>query len=265
MTEYQYFSHYAADPFFNMAFDEYLFDRAARNPGAVYLRLYTWRPGAVTFGRNQRLDKAFDHDALGDTPAIRRITGGRALYHDPSELTYCIVVNQDASTPAGLAPAGADLGDRIAGALVAFLDELGIASDYVRRSSHQHADREFFHSAPCFASHARSEIVSAGSKLVASAAYRSGTTVLQHGAMKVRGLVSHPALSGLVNEVQTEAGQPALTLAEFASAGETFRRVLGRWFGVAFEHGEITPEGFQALKRRRETICEKPSCRRDKF
>ncbi|HOP07961.1 MAG TPA: hypothetical protein PLF13_11800 [candidate division Zixibacteria bacterium] len=261
MSEYLFFSHYGADPYFNMAFDEYLFSRASKNPGSIYLRLYTWRPGALTFGRNQRLEKAFNHSALGDTPAIRRITGGRALYHDPSELTYCITVNQDASIPSVLENTGAKLGDRIAEGLVAFLLEAGIDSDYVRQSSKRHADRNFFHTAPCFASRARSEIVATSGKIVASAAYRSGSTILQHGSIKIGGIVSHPALTGVGDGSKSKV----VTSAEFASAAERFRQCLGKHFVVAFDHGDIAPEDFQALKKRRETIYRYPFSTRDKF
>ena len=87
------YSQYGCDPYENMAADEWLMEQAFSRPGYVALRLYTWNAGAITFGYNQDVDRAVDYSALNGTPLIRRITGGRALYHDPSELTYAIVVN----------------------------------------------------------------------------------------------------------------------------------------------------------------------------
>ncbi|MCK4573421.1 MAG: hypothetical protein KAU36_03575, partial [candidate division Zixibacteria bacterium] len=93
MRKILFHNHFAAGPHFNMAFDEWLFARACESPGSIMLRLYSWRPGAITFGFNQKEQTAVDCERLNGTPLIRRVTGGRALYHDPSELTYAIAVN----------------------------------------------------------------------------------------------------------------------------------------------------------------------------
>ena len=77
MVKASCYSHFAFSPYKNMAVDEYLFRQAMDCPGSVTLRLYTWAPGAITFGLNQKLEKAVDHDALDGCTLIRRVTGGR--------------------------------------------------------------------------------------------------------------------------------------------------------------------------------------------
>ena len=44
---------------------------------------------------NQRDETALDFTKLNGINPIRRITGGRAIYHDPSELTYSIAFDID--------------------------------------------------------------------------------------------------------------------------------------------------------------------------
>lgn len=179
-----------------MAFDDWIASRASEAEGAVMLRLYTWNQPAITFGYHQHADRAFDHVNLGDTPAIRRITGGRALLHDPSELTYAI----------GISLAGGAFGDhfatissaseRISETLVTFLRASGRDSQYLRVSSVENSRPNIFHSAPCFASSAKYEVFSDGRKLIASAQKRLSGGLFQHGSIKIGGLAKHPALDG---------------------------------------------------------------------
>ena len=56
MCSAYFYQTYAGHPYWNMAFDEWLLVRALERPGSLYLRLYTWHPGAITFGYNQRRD-----------------------------------------------------------------------------------------------------------------------------------------------------------------------------------------------------------------
>ncbi|HVP06944.1 MAG TPA: hypothetical protein VMS71_03805, partial [Candidatus Acidoferrum sp.] len=196
-----YYRHYAADPYFNMAFDEWMLRQAMHRPEAVYLRLYSWMPGAITFGYNQRFERAIDASKLGDTPVIRRVTGGRAIYHDPSEITYAIASNADSKAVQALSGSTSEVSARIAEALALFLSRLRIDAEYVRQSSAQNSRPDFFHAAPCFASLARYELVAGERKVVASAQKRLGNAFLQHGAIKLNGVVSHGALPNASTDV----------------------------------------------------------------
>ncbi len=190
-----FYSHYNADPFYNMGFDEWMFTEALKTPSLVILRLYTWNEGAITFGYNQKQDTALDFTKIGTTPIIRRITGGRALYHDPSELTYSIAVNTNGLQNHILNGSISETSQNIAEILVSFLDRTGIKSHYMRKSSKENSKPDFFHKAACFESYAKNEILNGENKVIASAQKRLNQTLLQHGSIKIKGAASHPALN----------------------------------------------------------------------
>ncbi len=227
-----YYRHFAADPYFNMAFDEWMLRQALQTPGAVYLRLYSWMPGAVTFGYNQRFERAVDASKLDGTPVIRRVTGGRAIYHDPSEITYAIAAHVDSTKTQALSGSTSEVSARIAEALAIFLSRLQIVAEYVRQSSSQNSRPEFFHAAPCFASLARYELVAGERKIVASAQKRLGNAFLQHGSIKLNGVVSHAALPNLSEEPMHFA-QP-LDRSAFDNLSRQFVEALSVHFGIEF-------------------------------
>jgi lipoate-protein ligase A len=139
------------------------------------LRLYRWRPPAVSIGRNQALD-GFDGRALASqgVALVRRPTGGRAILHD-QELTYAIV----GASPSPLF--GDTLHDTyraINRALLTFLAALGITAD-VSPGESRAAQRSLV----CFHSAGQYEIRVAGRKLVGSAQRRSRGLFLQHGSI----------------------------------------------------------------------------------
>ena len=239
MTEAPFYRTFAGNPHFNMAFDEWLLARAIRQPGWTAFRLYTWERPAITFGVNQRAETAVDFARLGETPAIRRITGGRALLHDPSELTYCVVAGRDpgCAAPTEWISSATDFCREVASGLVRFLAQLGIDAELVRRSSRENTEKTFFHRAPCFASHARFEIVGRGGKLVASSARVLGNAALVHGAIKIGGVGSHPALPSLSGgQVAAHEELEAVSEARFRSYGEVFARSLRGTLGC-----DLTP------------------------
>ncbi|MFH1447444.1 MAG: biotin/lipoate A/B protein ligase family protein [Candidatus Micrarchaeota archaeon] len=73
--------------FMNMAIDEILM--ASEEP---VLRLYKWKPPAVSIGYFQNLDEEVDREACGrfGVDMIRRQTGGGAVFHE-NELTYSFI------------------------------------------------------------------------------------------------------------------------------------------------------------------------------
>lgn len=167
----------------NMARDEALLD--AWRPGSPpILRLYRWRPYAVSYGYHQRPED-FDHAAIARLgfELAKRPTGGRAILH-AEELTYSVV----GPSPSPL------FGDslhscymRINDALVAFLRGLGCD---VEVSGGE--DRSEMKQAVCFKSAGQHEIRVAGRKLVGSAQRRRDEKFLQHGSILVG--AAHQAL-----------------------------------------------------------------------
>jgi lipoate-protein ligase A len=251
------FSHFAGDPYLNMAFDEWLLARAETTPGFFAVRLYTWQPAAITFGLNQRQDKAFRADRLGHTAAIRRVTGGRAIYHDRSELTYAVALNLSRVSVPALAGTLSQTSTRIALALQEFLGRLGRPTDFVRLSSPENARPDFFHTAPCFASHARYELTEGSRKVVASAQRRLEHGLLQHGSLKLAGIAVHPALGDTQSELQ-----PVLT-DQFNYFAQLFEASLSTTFGVEFERPSLTRAESDRLAQRCESVRKNCLLRRD--
>ena len=190
----KFISHFAADPYFNMAFDEWMFDKVIATPDLFILRLYSWSPGAITFGLNQQLEKAFNHEKTGETPVIRRVTGGRAIFHDESELTYGLAIGSEVLESHNIGKSISDSSLLISSLLVDALKSFGIVSSVVRQSIGEDKSKDFFHTAPCFESVAKYEIMTDHQKIIASAQRRAAGSVLQHGSIKINGFKSHPAL-----------------------------------------------------------------------
>lgn len=246
MYEAPFYSTPGCGPYYNMAFDEWLFSRALARKGSIYLRLYTWQPGAITFGFNQRSETALDFDRLDGTPVVRRITGGRALYHDPSELTYSIVVNAENLPVPSLSGTLSKTSEVIALALASFLKNLSIETSYVRKSSPSDMQPDYFHKAPCFASAARHELLAGNRKIVASAQKRLGMSMLQHGSIKLHGVVSHAAL-GSVGEVSNGRLQ-AVGHKAFKDFARLFCITVGESLGVIFRPCDATDAEEHAIR-----------------
>lgn len=251
MVSTECYTSYGQDPYEAMAADEWLFSRIMGEPGRVMLRLYTWKYGAITFGLNQRLEKAVNHSVLGNTPLIRRITGGRALYHDPSELTYAIAVNVENLKNDNFGVSVSRAAKSIAIAIAAFLENLGVTSDYIRQSSKREARSDYFHTAPCFDSMARYELISGGHKVVASSQRRIGTAMLQHGAIKLSGVAVHPALDGKTTEIES---LPILTAEHFTSLVTTFAAKVGDALDLSIDFPQLTVFQEQAISHRYEYV-----------
>lgn len=77
----------------NMGVDEALMRTAVA--GEPVLRLYGWKPAAVSIGYFQGLEEEVDLDACArhGVDVVRRVTGGGAVFHD-RELTYSFVTRE---------------------------------------------------------------------------------------------------------------------------------------------------------------------------
>lgn len=253
MNKAIFYSQAECDPYYNMACDEWMFQQVIQHPEKLYLRLYDWAEATITFGVNQQQARALDFSQVNSTPVIRRITGGRALYHDRSELTYSIAVNLDGWAGQPWAQTPSHLFRVVAEALTQFAAAMGKPADYCRTSAPLNSRSSFFHRAACFASHARYEIVADNRKIVASAARRHGQAVLQHGAIKLAGVASHPALHGLevVGAAYSVDSQPISEEARLHARG-LFHEIMARCLAVdvavgTFSHAELTEQDELAI------------------
>ncbi len=165
----------------NMALDERLARRMQDDPEMPsVLRLYGWKPWAISLGHHQRFDDIdMRRCAEAGIDVVRRPTGGRAILH-AEELTYCVVM-----------PVGRrgilDVYNDISRALVRGLAAFGAHVTLQKAQPDFRVEYRKAASIPCFASSARYEIEADGKKLVGSAQRRfSGgerDVVLQHGSI----------------------------------------------------------------------------------
>jgi lipoate-protein ligase A len=264
MLEAVLIHEFAADPWYNMAVDEYLLHVAGRSEAALFIRLYTWQPGAITLGYNQTLERAVDLAAVGRTPLIRRVTGGRALYHDSSELTYAVAFSQSRELVDRLGGSIAVTQARLADVLAEFLRAEGISTNFSRTESAGEHDRGFIQTAPCFASAGRYELMSAAGKVAASAQRRLEGAVLQHGAIKVAGLVSHPALPMVAEGSRAELPS-AMKDNSFRRRCRLFADAFARVTGIPVRPRDLSGDDAEAIADWVAVVRKNPLERRDIF
>ncbi len=171
-----------ADGFENMAVDEAIALAVARGEQPPTLRLYGWRPPAVSLGYFQPLDESIDADACRERgyDVVRRPSGGRAILHD-DELTYSVCIRQ-ADIRGGhsvmesyrVISRGIIAGLGLLGAEVALGEAAGPRRETVRGTGLR---------AVCFARTSRCDLQAAGRKVVGSAQVRRHGGILQHGSI----------------------------------------------------------------------------------
>jgi lipoate-protein ligase A len=117
------------DAFMNMAIDEAVLTARIENRVPNTLRLYCWKPSAVSVGKFQLIEKEVQVDncrKLG-VDVVRRITGGGAVYHDAEdEITYSVVATKESLGTQDVAAVYA----KIYAGLVEALKILGITADF---------------------------------------------------------------------------------------------------------------------------------------
>jgi lipoyl(octanoyl) transferase len=161
----------------NMDVDRALAADLLQGRGVPTVRVYQWRPWAVSLGQHQRLLDIDTGKCLDEgIDIVRRPTGGRAILH-AQELTYSVVMYAGRR---GIL----DVYNEISRALVGGLMIYGIEATLQRSQPNFNEQYRKASSIPCFASSARYEIEWRGRKLVGSAQRRYGDdVVLQHGSI----------------------------------------------------------------------------------
>jgi lipoyl(octanoyl) transferase len=159
----------------NMAIDQTLLDRVNRS-GEHWLRLYTWQPHCLSFGRHEPAARRYDVPrirAMGlDT--VRRPTGGRAVWHS-FEITYAVVA--PCATFGSLREAYLEIHGMLADALL----QLGVEATLASRTSPLPVN-----AGACFSQPAGGEVLAGGRKVIGSAQLRQGGALLQHGSILMR-------------------------------------------------------------------------------
>lgn len=179
----------------NLAVDDALLQLATEPT----LRLYGWRPHAVSIGWFQRI--ADFADLPPGTTIVRRPTGGGAIHHG-DELTFALALD------AALLPGDVAAGYRLLhDAAIRALADVGVAAA-------RHAAGAAAAARPaarwCFATPGRDDVVAGGGKLLGSAQRRLRTDrprLLHHGSL----VLQRPPLTPFAAAVaDTVVVQPAL-------------------------------------------------------
>ncbi len=159
-----------------MALDNWLFQQCAQGLHPPVLRFYTWSPPAISLGKNQhRWPEHWQQLTWQQTPIelIRRPSGGRAVLHQ-GDLTYMLVVNDQSGNRRQAYRSLCEF-------LIQGWQSLGISLHYGG------AGRGYIDQPNCFATATDADLVMAdGTKLIGSAQAWQGTTVLQHGSMRLQ-------------------------------------------------------------------------------
>ncbi len=158
--------------FENMAIDEAIL-RCCKMPT---LRVYGWKPAAISIGYNQDAEKEInlDYCKKNNIKIVRRLTGGKAVFHD-KEITYSFILPENSN----LIPFEVNESYKvIANALVIALKKIGINAQ-MKKSP------EKIKTPICFNSSNWYEILVNGKKISGSAQRRLNGKVLQHGPILI--------------------------------------------------------------------------------
>lgn len=160
-----------------MAIDHALLEQVQQD-GMPVLRLYSWQPACLSFGRNQRALGFYSAEAAlaRHIDIVRRPTGGMAVLH-AREITYAVVA------PSGFLGTPRETYCNINRALVLAMRRLGIPARL--HGGGRQGARGTAH--PCFAEPAAGEVTVSGAKLVGSAQRCERRTILQHGSILLAG------------------------------------------------------------------------------
>jgi len=160
----------------NMALDEVLLHEVAAGRSLPVLRLYRWRPEAVSLGyfqRNEVVNLAFCR--FSGIDVVRRLTGGRAVLHG-QEVTYAVIAGCGHDFPVRVEESYRT----IAAILRATLCSLGLTVELAPARREQRVQAL---PAACFEAAAGYELLCEGQKVAGSAQKRRGDFFLQQGSI----------------------------------------------------------------------------------
>jgi lipoate-protein ligase A len=163
----------------NMAIDEAIMEAHTEGLVPPTLRLYGFRPSAVTIGLSQQMPPA-TVQRIQDRgiDVVRRPTGGRAVLHH-NDLTYSVVA-PSSSAPAELngflSDSVTESYKQICAGLIAAFAQLGLESGL------GDTGLPYRHLQDCFMATTGCDLHHKGTKLIGSAQVRRRGVILQHGS-----------------------------------------------------------------------------------
>lgn len=224
---------------YNMAVDEALFNTYRNNPSSPVLRLYSWRPVAVSIGYGQDLNAEVDPAACRNfgIDIVRRMTGGRTVLHD-EELTYSLIISDDHPFVAG---SGYTLYRQIGEIIILFLQKWGIHGRFAGGGQ----KRPSLNGA-CFSEAARDEITVLGKKIAGSAQKRFGAFILQQGSLllgpghKRLSFLLPPGLHHHRSDMIVELNRRTVSLSEITGRTVSFTEVVDGFLDTLSENTNLS-------------------------
>lgn len=175
--------------YYNMAIDEAIVIACREGVVPPTLRFYTWDPSCISIGYFQKIDSSLENPFLSSPSSfnrglktsgmtiVRRITGGRAVFHG-NDLSYSVICQtQNNIFPNNLKGTY----NLIADSFICGLRHLDLQPDTVESKISNNS--EYQHSTLCFDTSLRHEISFNGRKLIGSAQRRWPDIFLQHGSI----------------------------------------------------------------------------------
>ena len=163
------------DTGFNDAFTNMAIDEALLNSEIPVLRVYFWKPGAISVGYNQNIKEInSEYCKKNNIEIVRRLTGGKAVFHD-QEITYSFIVPENSN----LLPYEINESYKtIANALVITLKKININAEIKKTP-------ERIETPVCFNSSNWYELLVDNKKISGSAQRRMNGKILQHGSLLI--------------------------------------------------------------------------------
>ena len=224
------------DAYMNMAVDEAILTLRERGEAPNTIRLYRWRPSAVSIGYSQTVEEVVNLSAcrsLG-VDVVRRISGGGAIFHDfCGELTYSVVMELgSAKIPHDVARSY----EVICGGLLGGLRRLGVTAEYRSPRDPRYCP----------------SIYASRKKISGNAQTRRRGVVLQHGTIMIdtdigvmEKVLKLPKTAGAARPLQdsvTTIGRELGRALEFDEVAQALKLGLSEAFGVSPSDGRLGRE-----------------------
>jgi len=234
----------------NMAIDEALYISCQQGKAPPTLRLYGWRPPAVSLGYFQKAEAAVDLQEcrrLG-IDVVRRMSGGRAVLHN-HELTYAVIAPEHRSP---FSPRVLETYMTIGACLMKALKSFSLNVQWVAaRDKHRRASSVKHETASCFSAPSWYEITVDGKKICGSAQKRGNGFFLQHGSILIDHdpellaavLMSRKSKEAFVKEIADSTTSLNHHLSSQVDVGELQEKVLTGFegtLGITLNHGSLT-------------------------
>ncbi|MBI4651368.1 lipoate--protein ligase family protein [Candidatus Desantisbacteria bacterium] len=166
-----------SDAYLNMARDEAILRSRIDNNVPDTIRFYGWEKPSISLGYFQTADREIELENCikCNIPVVRRITGGRAVFHE-REITYSIIVSEENPFFSGTIK---DAFFSVSRCFLYGLKLLGITGEITQKPTFKGKPKNPL----CFNSVSWYEIAVSGRKIIGSAQTKKKGVILQQGSI----------------------------------------------------------------------------------